>query len=162
MNCPNEQQIFDFINHELQANEYQYVKLHIKDCAGCKKIFEQKAEEINILVDSFTNLDKTVFEIPEFIFPEENKIRKNRRTTSLIVRLGIAATIIILISFSILFLNQKKQNNIELQRIQIEQEMLITDMNEAWHERELIITQTDQETGKSEIFLSSDLENKSL
>jgi len=158
MNCPNEQQIFDFINNELPVNEYHYIELHLKNCEGCKKIFDQNAEEINILIDSFTDFDNTAIEIPEFVFPVENKTQKTSRITSLIVRLGIAATILILISFSILILNQKKQNNIELQRIQIEQEMLITDLNEAWHERELIITQTDQETGKSEIFLSSDIE----
>ena len=157
MNCPNEQQIFDFINNELPINKYHYIELHLKNCVECKKIFDQKDEEINILIDSFTDFDRTAIEIPEFVFPVKNKAQKTRRITSLIVRLGIAATILFLISFSILFLNQKKQNNIELQRIQIEQEMLITDMNEAWHERELIITQTDPETGKAEVFLSSEI-----
>jgi len=157
MNCINDQQLFDFINNELPSEEHEHLEFHLNNCSDCREVYNLKQEEINWLKGSMKDFSFPLDEIPKFIFPEENKTHKNRRLTSMIVRLGIAATILILISISILFLDQKKRNNIELQRIQIEQEMLITDMNEAWHERELIITQTDPKTGKSEVFLSSEI-----
>lgn len=158
MKCINDQQLFDFINNELPLEEHEHIEFHLGTCKDCREAYSLKLEEVKWVKNSIHEFAFPINQIPEFIFPKEKQTKKTLNISPILLKLSIAATIIILISISILFLDQKKQNKIELQRIQIEQEMLITDMNEAWNERELIITKTDQKTGKSEIFLSSDTE----
>jgi len=159
MNCINDQQLFNFINNELPSEEHEHIEFHLENCSDCKAAYNLKLEEVNWLKASINEFAFPVNQIPEFKFPKEKQTKTTLNINLFLLKLSIAATILILISFSILYLNQKKQVNTDLQLLQIEQEMLITDMNAAWHNREIIFISTNTETGKTEVFLSSELDN---
>lgn len=160
MKCYNDDQIFDFINKELPEDDLNLIEKHIQECSICNEIYNQKLEEINSLTTCFQELDHSVIHIPEFVFPNQEQEKKSLQIKPLIIKLSIAATLLIFISISILLLNQKKKNNFELQLVQMQAEILISDMNESWHNRDLIFTQTNTETGKTNVFLSSEIELK--
>lgn len=159
MSCYNKYQLFDFINKELPEEELRLIKKHLQKCSSCKDIYNQKIEEIKLVLTCDHEFKNSTVHIPEFIFPEPVQSRSSNRVKSLIIRLSIAATILMLISFSILFLTPEKKNNFELELAQLQEEMLISDMNEAWNNQDLIFTQINTVTGETEVFLSSEIDN---
>ncbi len=159
MQCLSNEQLLNYINMEIPDRELKIIQDHIKSCVNCNNQYGQLLKQIHLVKESVSLLDPAPISIPEFIFPEQEKSKNSLRIKPLIIRLSIAATILILISFSILLINQKKQRNIEMQLLQMQQEILISDMNEAWHNRDLIFTQFNAETGETEVFLSSKIDN---
>jgi len=153
MNCYNEQQIFDFINKELPDSDLRFIENHLQKCSICKDLYEEKLEEINSLVTSIHDFNKSAIYIPEFIFPKKPQFKRDYRFKPLLI-MSIAASIIFIISISILLNSTKNTPPFDLELIQMEQDNVISDMNESWHNRDLIFTQFDEETGKTEVFLN--------
>ena len=158
MNCLDKQQIFDFINNEVIDNDRRIFEHHIGNCPSCKKLYDEVAEEVTFIKNSIDEFAIPKIQVPEFSFSEQAPQVKTKRIFPLILKISIAASLLILISLSILLLNQKKQDNLDLQILQFDQEMQITDMNEAWHNREIIFTEMNTRTGDSESYLSTDIE----
>lgn len=157
MSCYNENQLFDYINKETSADDYSLIKEHLNECVYCNYIYKNKLKEINSLKECLHEFDQQSIHIPEFKFPEKSEIRAPKRISPLIIKWSIAASLLFLISISIILNSTKKSALIDLEYIQMKESNIIYNMNDSWHNQDLIFTETNTETGITKVFLSSEI-----
>lgn len=153
MQCLSNEHLLNFFNQELSQVEYDNVLGHIQSCDKCAIKYQNYQKEIIGIKKYISLLSPPEIDIPEFTRIRPHQTKTIHWYNSRLIRIGIAASIIIL--FGLLFLQKNNKQDSNLNYSQFENELITTDLNTAWHERQFIINITDEENNTIESYLIS-------
>ncbi len=155
MQCLSNEQILNYINQELTQAEHDEFQNHIYTCDKCDTKRHKYQQEISAIKESISLLDPPDGEVPELAFSQHrsSQIKMKNWYNSNMIKIGIAASMIIL--FGLLFLQKNNKQKFRTDYSQIGTELITTDLNTAWHEQQLIISITDEKNKVIDCYLIS-------
>lgn len=141
MNCLNETEIQQYLDHELTGDRLWEAELHLKQCSSCRGMYKQAQEsksQIFDFLDEYASFD-TPQEIPVF-----NIATKKISLKNYILITSIAASILLFIGIGIRINNQKnmqkQMNNITKAAYEITRN---TDLNKMVQNKQIIVVTTN-------------------
>lgn len=137
--CISKEILFDFSNNWLSEEDQNFVSQHISECKQCANLLLEIKESKSLIKEAFDIITPELSEIPAFqIRPASTrKINefKLRKFLSLAAGISLILTISTIASIKI-FHNLKPVHDYEYLDY-------IPDMNEAWQNNSIVVTQYD-------------------
>ncbi|MBI9053697.1 MAG: hypothetical protein JEY96_07750 [Bacteroidales bacterium] len=137
--CVSKEILFDYYNESLVINQMNSISRHLKSCKQCQAILDEIGDNISLSKEYLSIITPELDKIPDFTLKQQKSKKINefkiRKTLSWAAGISLLITISALASIKISH-NLNPVNDYEYLDY-------IPDMNDAWQNNTIVVTQYD-------------------